>query len=343
MPTGLPFENVAAGHLENVCEVYLLGTAHVSKDSCEDVKLLMDHVRPDVLFIELCNQRLAILDDEVSLVEKKSEQDSHNRSVGQMTNEIMAQNPGMNKAAAMSSVLLSKIQGDYANKLNVTIGGEFREAFHCARAQQLEFANLLETLNRERLQGVTSEATLEEARSSNGCSIVLGDRPVRLTLLRAWESLRFVGKIKLVVALVWSSLRQPSEKELKEWIDSIMNDPTNDILSKSVEELGRHFPAIKKTIIEERDLYMACKVVQTVRIMGVASSRDGIPRKIVAVVGAGHCPGMDLLLQSEVKQPGTLDVETELRKVVETKKHRIENDQEMSFLITEVASMATIA
>ena len=36
--------------------------------------------------------------------------------------------------------------------------------------------------------------------------------------------------------------RRPNEKELKEWIESIMNDPNNDILSKSTEELSRHFP-----------------------------------------------------------------------------------------------------
>jgi hypothetical protein len=57
IPTGVDSPN------GNMCEVYVLGTAHVSKDSCEDVKLLMEHVRPDVLFIELCNQRINILED----------------------------------------------------------------------------------------------------------------------------------------------------------------------------------------------------------------------------------------------------------------------------------------
>ena len=339
VPTGVPLQNIPGSADENLCEVYVLGTAHVSKDSCEDVKLLMEHVQPDVLFIELCDRRIAILeDDESSAIEESDD----SKGVGQMTNEIIAQNPGMNKAAAMSSVLLSKIQGDYATKLNVTIGGEFREAYHCANAQHKKFSRLVERLNFENAQGSINDETLQMARETNGCSVVLGDRPVRLTLLRAWEAQSFFGKIKLVLALAWSSLRQPSVEELREWIESIMNDPSNDILSKSIEELGTHFPAIKTTIIEERDMYMACKIVQTARIMGIGSSHDGKNRKIVAVVGAGHCPGISSILSGEIEQQGSLDAENELRKVVETKKHRVDNDLEMKMLITEVSSMELV-
>lgn len=339
IPTGVPLKNPSSNLNENICEVFVLGTAHISKDSCEDVKLLMKHVRPDALFIELCNQRMAILEDEVPVPIETENQEDDKKSVSQMTNEIMEVNPGMSKAAAMSSVLLSKIQGDYASSLNVTIGGEFKEAFNCAKSQQAQFLKLVEKIKLEHSQGPVSEATLELARDSNGCSVILGDRPVRLTLLRAWEALSFFGKIKLVIALAWSSLRQPSTEELREWIESIMNDPSNDILTKSVEELGRHFPAIKKTIIEERDVYMACKIVQTARIMGVGSSHDGVPRKIVAVVGAGHCPGITKLLLGEMKEQGSLDAEKELQQVVETKNHRVKNDPDMQTLITEVVSL----
>jgi len=257
MPTGVESPN---GNCE-LCEVYVLGTAHVSKDSCEDVKLLMEHVRPDVLFIELCNQRINILEDVPEI--NANEEGNKDKSVGEMTKEIMMHNPDMNKAAALSSVLLSKVQGDYATKLNVTIGGEFREAFKVATNQHAEFMNLVQAVRLEQSTGMVNEDTLQKARGSNGCSIVLGDRPVRLTLIRAWEANSFFGKIKLVLALAWSSFRQPSVEELREWIESIMNDPTNDILSKSIEDLSRHFPAIKRTIIEERDTYMGCKIIQT--------------------------------------------------------------------------------
>jgi pheromone shutdown protein TraB len=336
MPTGVYSPD---GNIEQMCEVYVLGTAHVSKDSCEDVKLLMEHVRPDVLFLELCNQRINILED---LPEMNCNEEGSAKSVGEMTKEIMVHNPDMNKAAALSSVLLSKIQGDYATKLNVTIGGEFREAFNVAKTQHTEFMNLVQTVRLEQSTGMASEDTLEKARASNGCSVVLGDRPVRLTLLRAWETCTLFGKIKLVLALARSSLSQPSEEELREWIESIMNDPSNDILSKSIEDLSRHFPAIKKTIIEERDTYMGCKIIQTARIMGMGSNQDGMRRKIVAVVGAGHCPGIKSILVNEVNRQGSLNVEEELQKVVETKKHKADADADMKTLITDVISMEPV-
>jgi len=346
VPTGVT-SNDGGIQQEELCEVYLLGTAHVSKDSCEDVKLLMDYVQPDVLFVELCNNRLAVLEDEPPLLNATDSIDDNfkTKGVGEMTKEIMIHNPGMTKAAALSSVLLTKIQGDYATKLGVTIGGEFREAYKKAVEQQKRFNALVETLRWEQsTYGKINDETLRVARLSNGCSVVLGDRPVRLTLLRAWEALSIFGKIKLVVALAWSSMRQPSDEELREWMESIMNDPTNDILTKSIEELSKHFPAVKRTIIEERDVFMACKIIQTSRIMGTGSAHDGLRRKLVVVVGAGHCPGISKILRNEASEGDVglrISTEGELKKVIETKKHKIE-DPDVVSLVNEVTSMEPI-
>ena len=45
-------------------------------------------------------------------------------------------------------------------------------------------------------------------------------------------------------------------------------------------EMGKAFPEIKKRLIDERDVYLAQKL------------RDAPGERIVAVVGAGHVPGM---------------------------------------------------
>ena len=52
-------------------------------------------------------------------------------------------------------------------------------------------------------------------------------------------------------------------------------------------EMGRAFPAIKHRLIDERDVYLAQKL------------RDAPGEKIVAVVGAGHVPGMVAAIQQE--------------------------------------------
>lgn len=345
-----------------VCEVYLLGTAHVSKDSCEDVKLLMNAIKPDVLFVELCNQRIAILEedeeddsDNMTLNSSSSIRNDNNnntnteneeeekKSVSQLTKEIMMHNPDMSRTAAMSSVLLSKIQGDYATKLGVKIGGEFQQAYNMAKLQQKEYLQEAQRLQwSQQLSNYQRsshhDSNDNNSRSLHGCAVVLGDRPVRLTLLRTWESLSLFGKFKLICGLIWSSLKQPNEKELKEWIESIMNDPTNDILSKSMEELSRHFPTVKETIIAERDTYMSCKLLQIAKLFGEVSSRDGQVRRIVAVVGAGHCPGIRKAL-AESHNIESTGIEDTLRSVVETKKYKIDGSPDMASLITDIASI----
>eukprot|EP00566_Odontella_aurita_P013792 CAMPEP_0113532014 /NCGR_PEP_ID=MMETSP0015_2-20120614/3814_1 /TAXON_ID=2838 /ORGANISM="Odontella" /LENGTH=456 /DNA_ID=CAMNT_0000430909 /DNA_START=6 /DNA_END=1377 /DNA_ORIENTATION=- /assembly_acc=CAM_ASM_000160 len=249
------------------CELYLLGTSHVSRDSCDDARLLVEHVRPHCLFVELCPQRIALLSDEAEAPPPSpggggSASSSGGSGVAAQAREMQARNPGMTRTSALSAALLTKIQGDYATKLGVTIGGEFRESYKVACRQQKEFESAMWKRRYEAQVHPQGSLAGDAALDRNGCVVVLGDRPVRLTLVRAWESLSLLGKFRLVLGLLWSSIRQPSEKELREWMDSIMNDPGNDLLSKSIEELGKHFPTIGEVIIHERDRYMAAKLLQ---------------------------------------------------------------------------------
>ena len=116
--------------------------------------------------------------------------------------------------------LYAKIQSDYAKKLNVTIGGEFRVAFQEALTQQLHFwksqnnhlydpYNIMEryTLppNNNNVQR-SSDSYVSHERGNRACTVILGDRPVKITIIRAWESLRWFGKFKLMLALAWSSI-----------------------------------------------------------------------------------------------------------------------------------------
>lgn len=42
-------------------QFYILGTAHVSSHSCDDVAQLIRAVRPEVVIVELCTERRPIL------------------------------------------------------------------------------------------------------------------------------------------------------------------------------------------------------------------------------------------------------------------------------------------
>ena len=45
--------------------VYILGASHVSRASCDRVRDLIAAVRPDVVLVELCKDRLGLLVDPV--------------------------------------------------------------------------------------------------------------------------------------------------------------------------------------------------------------------------------------------------------------------------------------
>lgn len=110
----------------------------------------------------------------------------------------------------------------------------------------------------------------------NGANIELIDRDVRTTLKRAWASESLWSLTKLFVSLLGSWISP--EKSLTE--DEIEKLKSSDILTSLTEELGKNLPGIKKAIIEERDLYLAEKIMQS------------NAKTIVAVVGAGHVPGI---------------------------------------------------
>jgi pheromone shutdown protein TraB len=337
------------------CTVYLLGTSHVSKSSCNDVQELIAHLQPQGLFLELCSQRLAILNPPPTLPPPEPTDDEHEKrsffgikrknkikkpKLSDLIQNVKEQHPEMSQASATSSALLTKIQSDYAGKLNITIGAEFREAYEAARQ-----------MNRENQPPL--EWPYRPQQYNPYCRVVLGDRPVRLTLVRCWESLRSWGRIKLVLGLMWSSLFQPSEKEITEWMDSILNGG-DDVLSKSIDELRDSFPSVARVIIEERDTYMFCKMVQMVDIFRAHVNNDGSGDggigSMVAVVGAGHCPGICRWV--ELYNNRTLDpshdtfyklqnqtVEELLKNIIETKNNRHDSDDEMKQLLTEVVEL----
>jgi len=353
IPTGYYHPTFNGTFIQTYCDVYILGTAHVSRQSCTEAQSLMQEIQPDFLFLELCTQRLALLEEgeEGYTIENTTSTNTNNEKahLSHITSDLLAKNPGMTRVAAMSSALLTKIQADYASKLGVVIGGEFRIAFQMAVQQQGRFEQQFIPLDRNMNSKLdTSHQQEPTQRTPNGCTVILGDRPMRLTLIRAWESLNLFSKIRLVLGLLWSCLRQPSEEELRTWIESILNDPNSDILTKSMEELGRTFPTIQRTIVHERDEYMAAKLLQLAKLMGEATAMDGKKRVVVAIVGVGHCKGMVSFLQkyAEKRRNDSLagvtmiddiaPLEQLLQTLVETKRHRADKEPEIQALISDI-------
>ena len=304
-------------------EVFLLGTAHISTDSSRDVRLLLESVEPDVIFLELCHQRLPLLetadtsdDDNNDNNDQQQQQEEENPNSKPATgwfwnrwrkNKASSKNKSKQRIdtrslSSVASSLLSNMQGDFADSLEVELGGEFRAAYQYWK--KIVFSSGSSGSNSNINSNNNNNSNINSnSNSNNNVHMILGDRPVSLTLTRAWESLRIWGKIKLMVGLLISSLRKPNPEELREWMEKILQGDT-DLMSDSVAELAKHFPTLEEVILKERDAYMACKLHQTCRSLLLASSSsnsnsnspsDGNHHRryrLVAIVGAGHVEGI---------------------------------------------------
>ena len=122
-----------------------------------------------------------------------------------------------------------------------------------------------------------------ETATQTGAGIHLADRDIRITLGRVWRFLGLWGKIKLILQLVLS-LGQADEIQEAD----IERMKQEDMLQSILAELGRSLPVIKEILIDERDGFLAEKI------------RSAPGRRIVAVVGAGHVPGIKALWQTPI-------------------------------------------
>jgi len=208
----------------------LLGTAHVSTESCQEVQAVISLLKPQVVYLELCSSRVAIL----------SPQNLKVPTMGEMVDMWKKQH---NLFGILYSWFLAKV----ANKLEVFPGSEFRVAF-------------------------------EEAMKYGG-KVILGDRPVQITLRRTWGKMPLWHKMKLVYYLLFQALFLLSTEVLNQMLKE-MDDV--DMLTLVIQEMSKEFPTLMETLVHERDLYMSSTLLR------VASEHSSV----VAVVGKGHMQGI---------------------------------------------------
>jgi pheromone shutdown protein TraB len=305
----IPYQN-------QVAEIYLLGTAHVSNDSSRDVKLLLQTLAPDVIFVELCDQRTSLMEDPPEALQPTL--NNHTTSFWQKVNQIQLQTNN-SKFQCMATVLLTSTQEEYAESLGVELGGEFRAAYKYWRSF---------------LHPPLSSSSDPKRRPH----MVLGDRPLAITLARCWESLSWFGKLKVLAGLLFSSFSKPDPEELRAWIQKILEDDETDLLKASLEDLRKHFPTLERVIIQERDAYMACKLYQLCRGMLVSAARRGSEGRIIiaALVGAGHVPGICEWLTNKSHPQGPEEL---LASLIATKKYEKEDLSQLVFDVTELQDL----
>uniref|UniRef100_A0A803QJY6 TraB family protein n=1 Tax=Cannabis sativa TaxID=3483 RepID=A0A803QJY6_CANSA len=231
-----------------VCDVYLVGTAHVSMESCREVEAVISYLKPEVVFLELCSSRVAVLTPQ-------------NLKIPTMGEMVDLWKKNHNLFGILYSWFLAKV----ANKLEVFPGTEFRVAY-------------------------------EEAMKYGG-RVILGDRPVQITLRRTWWKMPRWHKIKLIYAMLFQAVFLPSSDELNKMLKE-MDDV--DMLTLVIQEMSKAFPTLMETLVHERDQYMSLK------LLGIARERSSV----VAVVGKGHLQGIKKHWQQPVVLKDLMELPT---------------------------------
>jgi pheromone shutdown-related protein TraB len=122
-----------------------------------------------------------------------------------------------------------------------------------------------------------------EAAKKYSIHVEAVDRDIRTTLRRAWAKASYWSIGRLLFSLVGSL---SSSHDIKE--EDIEAMKSGDALTALLAEFSEYLPDIKEPLIDERDKYLAAKI----------AACPG--NKVVAVVGAGHVPGIKEWIGKEI-------------------------------------------
>lgn len=229
--------------------ITLVGTAHVSKESIEEVEATIRKLKPDCVGIELDEKRA----ESIQNPEVFSQLDIV---------QVLRKNQGF---LLLANLILASFQRRMGLNVGVKPGDEMLAAMNVANDMNIP--------------------------------AVMVDRPIQITLKRAWAKNSLWGKCKLLAALLTSAFE-------KEEIDSseIENLKNSNEMDSMMNELADYMPVIKQVLIDERDQYLATKIW------------EAHGNNVVAVLGAGHLPGVEKHLQALAAGTEKADV-TEIAEV----------------------------
>lgn len=116
-----------------------------------------------------------------------------------------------------------------------------------------------------------------QAAEQRGIPVALIDRDVRVTLKRAMDVTSLGEKARLLASIFYGFFGPEKDALTPERIEELKK---HDIMSELMQQLSREMPNVKRVLVDERDLYIANRML-------------ALPgKKVVAVVGAGHVEGI---------------------------------------------------
>ena len=227
----------------------IIGTAHVSEESVNEVKDAIYEQHPDIVAIELDRGRYTRIKKKMMGIEE-----DETISVTRIIKE--------NKVGLfLTSTLLGYFQSKIGADVDVAPGSEMIGAIEASEDLQIPIA--------------------------------LIDRDINTTLQRALNKMSFKEKIKFAYGLLLSIFGFDDEEEDID-IEELKNPENLDDLMEMFKDEA---PSVYEVLVHERDAYLAARLMQ-------------LPQdKVVAVVGAGHKPGIERYLNNPETLPNLRDLE----------------------------------
>jgi pheromone shutdown-related protein TraB len=222
-----------AGDAEGTVRV--VGTAHVSADSVEEVRDTIEAERPDVVAVELDESRYRQMQGEVAEDLEPS--------------DLLQGNTVFQFIAYW---MLSYVQARMGERFDIEPGADMEAAIEAAK-------------------GVGSE-------------VALVDRDIQTTIQRFWARMTLFEKLRMVweLCLAMVGVGDPDDEEI-----DIEDLTDGDVVTAMMEEFRQFSPGGAEALIDERDAFIAHKLV--------ALRKAG--HDVVAVVGAGHRAGIENYLE----------------------------------------------
>lgn len=234
--------------------IFLFGTSHVSGDSAANVERVLKVVRPENVVVELCRSRAGIMYSGEPAKYVKG-QPAENRetnlfSIGGV-NFLSAMGRSLN-LGGQSALALRVLLAGFSQKISSSIGTPIGDEFRAAR----------------------------KASEEIGAQIVLGDRPIEITLERAWKALRWTEQLGFVNTLIQGTFFHPLDVSK----GNLEKLKTDDSMSTMFKELSKFYPSLLQPLIHERDVYLAWSLKRSKAVNG--------SKKVVGIIGRGHMCGV---------------------------------------------------
>jgi pheromone shutdown protein TraB len=248
--------------------VWLLGTAHLSRRSAADVAAAVAALRPNAVVVELCRSRAGMMYADESLDAAATAPANGNALAlgGESFGAALARSLKLGGGGAL---LLRAVLGAAARRA----AGAGSDAADAAPALGAEFA------------------AARVAAEGIGATLVLGDRPVEITLRRALAASSPAERARaartLLPLLLPFGAAPPAVSPAA--LDALLSD--GDAVGALFARFAADYPSLAAPLVHERDAYLAWSLCRSKAVCGAGG--------VLGVVGAGHLRGIAWAMQHD--------------------------------------------